>query len=284
MKTQLFILLQYVLPQRLLSCIAGWLAESHLPWLKNFLIKQFIKRYKIDLQETIIETPGEYATFNQFFTRQFKPGVRPIAAGREQIVSPVDGSVSQISRIKQNELIQAKSFYFDLNTLLGNDSALAEIFYDGHFATLYLAPHNYHRVHMPITGSLDKTIYVPGKLFSVCPTTAKHIPQLYSRNERLISLFTTDAGPTAIILVGAMLVGNIQTVWQRSPIRSASITTQIDSHSDKITLTKGDELGYFKMGSTVILLFTKDKIEWLTSIKENTIVQVGQLLGKIPED
>jgi phosphatidylserine decarboxylase len=270
--------LQYVLPQRLLSSFAGLLANSSIPWLKNWLIKRFIKVYNIDLSEAVIENPKTYPTFNQFFIRQLKPGARTIAADRDDIASPAEGFIAQIGSINQNQLLQAKNCYFNLDTLLANDTESAKRFYNGTFVTVYLAPNNYHRVHMPLDGQLEKTIYVPGNLFSVNRMTSELIPCLYGRNERLISIFNTDIGPMAVILVGAMLVGSIQTVWKAHSSRSNKIVIENPNH---LKLEKGSELGYFELGSTVIVLFGEDKIKWQSSHSTNTMIRLGQSLGKI---
>ncbi|HEX4044613.1 MAG TPA: archaetidylserine decarboxylase [Gammaproteobacteria bacterium] len=276
MKNQLFIYLQYCLPQHLLSHCLGWLAESRVPWLKNFLIINFIKLYHIDLNEAEITDPKAYLSFNQFFTRQLKLTQRPIASEPDGIVSPVDGTIAQIGRIHKNQLLQAKQCYFDLESLFAGDTALASDFQDGAFTTIYLAPNNYHRVHMPVAGQLIKTVYVPGKLFSVNRITTELLPQLYSRNERLITVFNTPMGPMAVILVGALIVGSIQTVWMKQPIRDNHTSTA----PDNLMLAKGAELGHFKMGSTVLLLFGKDKIQWLEQMQSNKPIRLGELLGK----
>lgn len=271
--------MQYVLPQFLLSSFVGWVADLHITWLKNYLIHIFIKQYKVDLREAEIETPEAYATFNNFFIRKLKPHLRPIADGADTIISPVDGAVAQIGQINQNQLLQAKGCYFSLESLLGGDSASAAYFQQGSFATLYLAPNNYHRVHMPLTGKLRKTMYVPGKLFSVNRTTTDLLPNLYSRNERFICIFDTSAGPMAVILVGAMIVGSMQTVWQSAPIRGTHVGTE--TYQGNLELIKGAELGHFKMGSTIILLFAKQNVIWTSSLQTGNTIQLGQKLGNI---
>ena len=271
--------LQCILPQHFVSRLAGWLADCRLPWLKNKLIKRFIKKYSVDLTSALRKQPEDYVSFNDFFIRQLDSRFRPIANGPQDIVSPIDGIIAQIGRINKALLLQAKAHYFDLTTLLGNEASLAERFYDGEFATLYLAPHNYHRVHMPITGKLVKTIYVPGRLFSVNRMTSELIPNLYSRNERLICLFDTAAGPLAIIMIGAMIVGRMQTVWMAQPIKHQQIKINIDEAPT--VLQKGDELGYFCLGSTVILLFGKNKISWEPNLKAGSSLEVGKLLGSL---
>src|SRR5579883_1824280 len=269
MNPSLAVFLQSLLPQHLLSTVAGKIADSRIPWVKNFFIHQFIQHYCINMSEARIEDPEAYPTFNEFFIRQLKPHLRPIAEG-QQLASPVDGTIAQIGRIRKNQLLQAKGHYFDLETLLGHHPTLAQTFYDGAFATLYLAPYNYHRVHMPLTGTLREVIYVPGKLFSVNRMTSELVPQLYSRNERLICIFNTAIGQMAVILVGALIVGSTQTAWGSRSLPSAPLQ-----------LSKGTELGYFKLGSTVILLCEKDKIEWNPQLTMNSTLQLGQPLASL---
>lgn len=269
---------QHVVPQHLLTELVGYFANVRTPALKNALITQFIKLYHVDMQDAVIEDPSQYATFNDFFIRAYKAATRPIAAGANAIACPVDGAIAQIGNIQQKQLLQAKQFYFNLDTLLGNDAELATKFYDGAFTTLYLAPHNYHRVHMPLAGKLIKTIYVPGHLFSVNQMTTTIVPNLFSRNERLICVFETEAGLMSVILVGALIVGSIQTVWMNEPIRANKIITQMHAN---VAFNKGDELGFFKLGSTAILLFQQHKIEWLANLTANTPVKFGELMGNI---
>lgn len=273
-----FLCLQYLLPHHLLSRFAGWLAESRIPRLKNRLIQRLLRTYPVDLSLALEENPEAYPSFNAFFTRRLKPSARPIDPNPKHIISPVDGDIAAIGRIHNNQLIQAKNAYFDLDTLLG-DALLAKTFYDGQFATIYLAPHHYHRVHMPITGQLHQSIFIPGKLFSVNRITTDFIPHLYSRNERFITFFSTEAGPMAVILVGAMLVGSIQPAWKETPARNPGITTEYFTNDQNLILNKGDEIGHFKMGSTVILLFTKNSMEWLNTYRINSAVEVGKQLG-----
>jgi phosphatidylserine decarboxylase len=268
--------LQHLVPQHALSRLAGLLSECRWPWLKNKLIHYVIKRYHVNLTEALIEDPTAYPTFNAFFTRALKPELRPIASKTTDLACPVDGSISQIGRIFKDTLLQAKRFSFNLTTLLGGEKNSALPFIDGYFATLYLAPKDYHRVHMPIDGTLLKTIYIPGRLFSVNQKTTSAIPQLFSRNERLVCLFETSLGRVAIILVGAMLVGSMSTVWEKD-IRAKNIISR--SFSDPIHLKKGEELGYFKMGSTVIVLFEKDKMTWDPTLQEGSLVRMGQPFG-----
>lgn len=203
--------------------------------------------------------------------------MRPVAADTNGIVSPADGTIAQIGFIARNKMLCAKEHYFDLESLLGGDAQLAQHFYDGAFATIYLAPHNYHRVHMPVDGKLVQTIYVPGKLFSVNQHTSEYIPQLYSNNERLICIFESSVGRFALIFVGAMIVGSMQTIWMDNPIRGYEIAKE--NFAYPIPLDKGAEVGYFKLGSTVILLFEKNKVEWEKQLAAGNKIQVGELIG-----
>jgi len=276
----LSIFLQKCLPQHLISQIFGWLARIRHPLpLKNWMINHFIQKYQVDMSLAVIENVEAYPDFNHFFIRQLKTELRPITADKHAIISPVDGSIAQIGKIHKNQLLQAKDFYYDLETLLGGDKTLANLFYDGSFATLYLAPRDYHRVHMPLSGKLIKSIYIPGKLFSVNKMTSEIIPHLYTRNERLVTVFETEAGCMAVILVGAIIVGNIQTVWMDKPVRSKRARTSLPSTD--LYLDKGAELGYFTMGSTVIVLFEKNKSILSPTLQTESTVKMGQLLANI---
>ncbi|OGT47042.1 MAG: phosphatidylserine decarboxylase [Gammaproteobacteria bacterium RIFCSPHIGHO2_12_FULL_41_20] len=272
------VLLQYLLPQHLLTQFVGWLAECRWPWIKNTFIQWAIRHYRIDLTNALIENPRDYATFNGFFTRQLKPTTRPIIKNPHHILSPIDGYATQAAYAKQNQLLQAKNKYFSLETLCG-DQVLAKQFHQGAYAVLYLAPHNYHRVHMPMDGQLTQSIFIPGKLFSVNHMTSNRIPNLYARNERLVTYFDTAHGPMAIILVGALIVGSIQTVWQPC-FRSTTLQRYPVPDKPAVTLQQGEELGLFKMGSTVILLFSQDAhLSW--SIPLHTELQMGQVIGQL---
>lgn len=274
---KLSVLAQYLAPQQALTRFAGWMAECRWPWLKNKLILDFIQRYQVDMKAAVIESPEAYPNFNSFFTRLLKPELRPIVQGLTQAASPADGSISQIGKINRDTLVQAKGFDFDLTSLLGGSKEMAELFYDGSFATIYLSPKDYHRVHMPVAGTLRETIYIPGKLFSVNDKIAAAIPRLFARNERLVCLFDTDAGPMIVIMVGAMIVGSINTVWQQQ-INKRKVTIT-KSFAQPIHLAKGAELGYFKLGSTAIVLFAKDKIEFAAHLQNDQRICMGQLLG-----
>lgn len=266
---------QYIAPQKALTRLAGWLGEARQPWLKNHLIGYFLKRFDVNMQEAVIEDPYDYPSFNSFFTRQLKPNSRPIAKDPE-IASPADGFVSQIGKIHQETLLQAKGFYYELNQLLGGSKPLAERFANGSFATIYLSPKDYHRVHMPFAGALRETIFIPGQLFSVNQETAAAVPNLFARNERLVCIFDTEIGPMAVILVGAMLVGSIETVWHAN---TTANKMTVESYDGSLKLAQGAELGHFKMGSTAIVLFAKDAVEWNKSLQENTRVLMGEAIG-----
>lgn len=271
------VLRQYCVPQHFYTQLMGILGNIKWPWLKNYLIKIFIDKYQVDLSEAVIEDYRAYPTFNEFFTRYLKPSARQFVSQENDIACPADGFISQLGDIDQETLFQAKGFYFNLTELLGGYRELSQPFIDGKFATIYLAPKNYHRVHMPLTGKLRETIYVPGKLFSVNQDTAAAVPHLFSRNERLICLFDTKIGPMAVILVGALIVGNIKTIWDETP-RRKKISRQIYSGQE---IKIGAEMGHFLVGSTVIVLFAKNRMHWNPTIKPEATVQVGQSLGHL---
>ena len=227
--------------------------------------------------------PDSYRNFNAFFTRPLAAGQRPISENSQHIVCPADGSISQIGPIEGGRIFQAKGHYFTLEELLGGDSQLAKPFHNGLFATIYLSPKDYHRVHMPYTGSLTTMIHVPGKLFSVNTTTTAKVPGLFARNERVIALFDTSIGPMAVIMVGAMIVAGIETVWggQITPIKNRVQTIHYGSNQSAIALEKGEEMGRFMLGSTAIVLFPKDSIAWSESLSAQSSVVMGQPLGTV---
>ena len=257
MKDSTFIRLQEWAPHHALSRFAGFMAFCKISWLKNRLIRNFIKDYDVDLEEAQIQDPRAFIHFNDFFTRTLRDGARPISEG---IVSPCDGLMSQWGSISEKTLIQAKGKTYSLEALLANAS-LAETFDRGLFSTIYLSPKDYHRVHMPLTGTLCQMTYVPGKLYSVNTVTANHIPNLFARNERLVCVFETPEGKSfVVILVGAMIVGSMATTWAGTikPHQPTLRTWTYPKTSEKcITLQKGDEMGFFHLGSTVILLLSE---------------------------
>lgn len=275
-------LFQSLLPQHCLSRFAGWVAHCQQPWIKNRLIKNFIRDYEVDMSLAVKESPNDYSHFNEFFTRALKPEKRPIASEPGSIVSPVDGFVSQLGDIREGQLIQAKKVDYNLQALLGGSSELASQFQQGKFATFYLSPKDYHRVHIPCAGKLREMIYVPGRLFSVNPQTTAHLPQLFVRNERVITLFTTSVGPMAVILVGAMLVASISTVWEGVIAPNTSRQIRHWHYTENaVSLSKGEELGRFQLGSTVIILFPAHSIHWSESLKPDNKVQFGECIGQM---
>ena len=285
-RDKLFVTLQYLIPQHGLSRLVGMLARSEVPWIKTTFISLFMKRFGIDLSEAQIEDPDRFETFNAFFTRALKPDARPLeASDAADIACPADGAVSQLGAIRANQVFQAKGHDYSLYDLLGGDSALASEFTNGQFATIYLSPRDYHRVHMPVTGTLRETRYVPGDLFSVNEATANGVPNLFARNERLVCIFDTEHGPAAVILVGAMIVAGIETVFsgQVTPLPKQVVTTDYQ-RTAPITLEKGDELGRFLLGSTVVLLFPEGKARFESDLKAGSLARVKSKLGQYNQD
>ncbi|MGM8886219.1 archaetidylserine decarboxylase [Psychrobacter sp. 1U2] len=271
----LFTTLQQFVPQQQLSKAAGRLAASRHPLVKRAFIRSFAKAYNVTLEEYERDSFNAYESFNDFFTRELKDDARTIDSTAGGIVSPADGIISQLGQIKDHKVLQAKGRDYDIGQLLAN-SADGDYFADGSFATVYLAPSNYHRVHMPFAGTLTATRYVPGTLFSVNTVTAANIPDLFARNERLVCMFDTEYGKAAVVLVGAMIVAGIETVATGKITRTD--TMQEEAHNMK--LTKGDELGRFYLGSTAIVVLPKAaKADWQQSMSANSVVQMGQLLG-----
>ena len=273
---------QYLVPQHGLSRLLGVLTNSHQPKLKNWMIKKFIRRYHVDMSCALESNPEAYSNFNDFFTRKLQPDARSIVQDKNAIACPVDGGISQIGTITQGRIIQAKKFSYDVYHLLGGSLERARPFQSGKFATLYLAPKDYHRVHMPLAGELREMIYIPGKLFSVNTRTTQKVPNLFARNERVVAIFDTEAGPMAMVLVGAMLVASINTVWagQVAPSTYREIHRR-HYNPGEVRLECGEEMGHFQLGSTVILLFGKDRIEWNSDLQIDQSVQLGQLLGQV---
>ncbi len=273
---------QYCLPQHALSRAIAYVANCEIPLIKNTFIQWFIKRYSVDLNESVIEDPQEFDSFNQFFTRALKADARPIASGLNQLIAPADGQLSEYGQLCSGQLLQAKGQSYSVAALLGGDAALAEAFHDGHYLTVYLAPSNYHRVHMPFEGRLIKMIHVPGQLFSVNAKTAAEVPNLFARNERVICLFDTSFGPMAVILVGAMIVASIATVWhgQVTPVTHA-IQTWDYVASPVLTLAKGAEMGRFYLGSTAIVLTPAQAVVFAEDLSVGQPLKMGQALGTI---
>ena len=274
---RLFVWLQHVLPQHALSRLVLHATRVRAPWFKNWLIRGFLRLYTIDMAEAVQPDPLRYASFNEFFTRALKPDVRAIAREPREIACPVDGVISEAGKIDRDSLLQAKGRHYTLKELLAS-CAWAKDFEGGSFATIYLAPFNYHRVHMPMDGRLRETVYVPGRLFSVNAATASLVPRLFARNERVLTWFDTAFGEFALILVGALNVGSIATVWA-GDITPAPRRVATTLPPQAVSLDKGEELGRFNMGSTVILLFQKDRARWNAELRAGATVRLGQSLG-----
>ncbi|WP_119329105.1 archaetidylserine decarboxylase [Cysteiniphilum halobium] len=273
-KDTLFLILQKILPQACLSRLAGKLANCENAMIKNKLINLAIRRFNIDLSDALIENPTSYASFNDFFTRKLKPEARPIDPNDNSIISPADGKITQAGKITQGKLIQAKGKYFSLKTLTAD--TMKENYTD--FSVIYLSPSDYHRVHMPINGKLTRMTYIPGKLFSVNELTAENIDGLFAKNERLICYFETVIGEVAIVFVGAMLVAGIETVWHKLVAPNYySKVTHFDYSGQNLCFNKGDEIGLFNFGSTIITLFPENKVAWQEHISSK--VNMGQAIA-----
>lgn len=276
LKNKVFIQAQKYVPQHRLSRIVGKVAESENPVLKNTVIQAFRLKYGIDMSIAEEKNSFKYKSFNDFFTRALKQNVRHIDTAPDSIVCPADGAISQIGTITAGDIFQAKGQSFSVDKLIG-DAQLAQVFHDGHFATVYLSPRDYHRVHMPFAGRLTETLYIPGELFSVNQTTAENIDGLFARNERMVCLFDTDIGRMAVVLVGAMIVAGIETV----ATGKVKPTGHLELQQHDLQLNKGDELGRFYLGSTAIVLFEKDKMQWDNAFQANITVKMGECFGKV---
>jgi phosphatidylserine decarboxylase len=275
---------QYILPKQTLTYLAGLLANVRIPLIKNLLIRSFIRQYHVNMAEALHEETEHYGSFNEFFIRHLKPGVRPLA--QADIVSPVDGFISELGSIERGQILQAKGRFYAVDQLLACDPALSEQFMHGCFATLYLSPKDYHRVHMPIDAVLREMVYVPGRLFSVQPTSTRVIPFLFARNERLVTFFDSKAGLMAMVLVGATLVGAIGTRWQGDLSRSLQKQNFKYTGPQELNtrLEQGEEMGYFKLGSTVVLLFAEgQRVHWLDHLAPGQSIRFGQAFGRLDE-
>ncbi|OTG95737.1 archaetidylserine decarboxylase [Acinetobacter sp. ANC 3832] len=276
LKKQIFIQAQRIVPQQQLSRVVGKVAESEHPLVKNVVIQAFKAKYGIDLSIAQQTDALKFKSFNDFFTRALKDGVREIDADPKSVVCPADGAISQIGLVKDGDVFQAKGQSFSVEKLIG-DPQLAEPFKNGEFATVYLSPKDYHRVHMPFAGTLTETLYIPGELFSVNQTTAENIPGLFARNERMVCLFDTELGRMAVVLVGAMIVAGIETV----ATGKVKPTGRLELNHHEMKLEKGAELGRFYLGSTAIILFEQDKMVWDAQFKANSAVVMGEALGQV---
>jgi phosphatidylserine decarboxylase len=282
---KLRVLPQYIIPQHYLTSLVYRITRSEIPWLKNNLIKIFIRVFDVDMTLAKNPDPESYSSFNTFFTRELSPKARPIKLDDYAILCPVDGSVSQIGQIQNDTIIQAKGKSYTLKDLLVKDK-LVKMFSDGTFATLYLSPKDYHRIHMPMTGQLSRMIYVPGNLFAVNSHTVRVVDSVFAKNERVINIFNTEIGPIAMVMVGALNVGSMETVWagQITPAQNIDKNRVINDtkySGDGIELGQGQEMGRFNMGSTVILLFPKDVMEWDAGMMAEKVIVMGEDIGSV---
>lgn len=283
MSDRLAVLPQYVLPKRALTQFAGALARRSLGDFTQYKIRRFVARYGVDMSEAAEPDLTRYLSFNDFFTRALKPGVRPLA--QADFVCPVDGRISQFGAIDGEQLLQAKGHVYSTTALLGGDATEAARYRDGSFATIYLSPRDYHRIHMPCAGRLRSMVYVPGDLFSVNPTTARGVPGLFARNERVVCLFDGAHGPFALVLVGATIVGSMATVWHGvvNPPRARHIRRwDYTGQQPPIELQAGEEMGRFLLGSTVVLLFPKDTLRFAPDWAPSRPVRLGEAMGQRP--
>jgi phosphatidylserine decarboxylase len=269
---------QYLLPKQAMTELAGKFAKANAGWLTTFSIRRFIKHYAVNMDEAVNSDINSYRTFNDFFTRALLAEKRPIA--QADYICPVDGTISQLGVIRSNQIIQAKGRDYSTIALMGGDGKLAEKFYDGNFATLYLSPKDYHRVHMPCNGRLTRMIYIPGTLFSVNPGTVRGVPGLFARNERVVCVFESEHGPFILVLVGATIVGSISTVWHGvvNPRRSGRVR-EWHYDSQPPIFEKGDEMGRFQLGSTVVMLFPKNRMQFNQQWAPGRSVRFGEMMG-----
>ncbi|NEN75275.1 phosphatidylserine decarboxylase [Pelistega sp. NLN82] len=284
-RERLKIAFHYMLPQQCITRLAGWFAQKEWGIVTHTVIKLFAKAYQVDFKEALKEKPEDYASFNAFFIRQLKEDARPIVEDSSDLCLPADGRISECGSIKTQQLLQAKGYHFTLSALLAGDDELAQQFVDGQFITTYLSPRDYHRVHMPCDATLRKMVYVPGELFSVNPFLARHIPDLFARNERVICVFDTTFGSMVQILVGATVTASISTVWAGviNPPRydEVKVWEYPESGYGSVSLKKGQEMGAFQLGSTVINLFPKESINLNLNLKAGEPVKMGELLGTL---
>jgi len=272
---------QYIMPQLYLTQLAGWFAQQKWGAVTHFVIKAFAKKYNVDMSEAKKENFSDYESFNQFFIRELKDDARKINENPTALCLPADGRVSQIGHIDDDRLLQAKGHFFSLSDLLAGDEELVNTFKNGEFATIYLSPRDYHRVHMPCDATLRKMIYVPGDLFSVNPFLAEHVPNLFARNERVICVFDTAFGPMVQILVGATITASMSTVWAGviNPPRTGEVKVWTYQGDNAIQLTKGQEMGAFQLGSTVINLFPANSVTLAEHLEVDVPVRMGEILA-----
>lgn len=276
--------LQYYMPKHLLSRAVGILASSKLGFVTTFFIKTFVRQYNVDMSEAAEPNAAAYATFNDFFTRALKPGIRPLCDEDNALIFPVDGAISQMGPIEEDQIHQAKGHNYSTRALLGGDAELADSFQNGDFMTIYLSPRDYHRIHMPMDATLEKMIYVPGDLFSVNPLTAENVPGLFARNERVVAIFNTAKGKLAMVLVGATIVASIETVWAGTvtpPAGKAVKTWEYSAqNATALDFKAGQEMGRFKLGSTVVMCFEKDMVDMM-DFASGAQTRLGEKCGEI---
>ena len=279
MSDRLAVLPQYFLPKQALTTLAGKFASARLGGLTTSVIRWFVGRYQVNMAEAANPDIASYASFNDFFTRALKDGARPLAEA--SLICPVDGAISQFGPIAQDQVFQAKGHSYSTTALVGGDAALGARFDNGHFATLYLSPRDYHRIHMPCAGELTRMIHVPGELFSVNPTTARGVPGLFARNERVVCVFESDQGPFVLVLVGATIVGSMATVWhgQVNPPRTGTLR-QWDYAPGQVRLQKGEEMGRFLLGSTVVMLFPQGPLQFNPAWAPARPIQLGEAMAR----
>ena len=283
MLARLFVSLQYLLPHHRITALTHWLTRIEWSPFKDFIIRRFVQAFQVDMSSAVEQNPTAYPSFNQFFTRALTPSARPITDKNGALACPVDGTVSEVGTIEADRLYQAKGHDFSLTALLGNRDQCAAQFSNGLFATLYLAPSDYHRIHIPCDARLRETLYIPGRLFSVNAATVARVPGLFARNERLVAIFDTDHGPMAMVMVGAMNVGSVETVWsgvEMPPSRRWQRYRKFAGQTPP-EYVRGDEIARFNMGSTVILLFPENTLQWDTFLSAGASVRMGQSIGKL---
>ena len=281
MSDRLAVLPQYLMPKQALTTLAGKFASARLGGLTTSVIRWFVSRYNVNMAEAANPDITSYASFNDFFTRALKPGARPLA--QADLICPVDGAISQLGPIAKDQIFQAKGHTYSTTALLGGDAARAAHFEDGHFATLYLSPRDYHRIHMPCAGELTRMVHVPGDLFSVNPTTARGVPGLFARNERVVCFFESAQGPFVLVLVGATIVGSMATVWhgQVNPPRSGTLQ-HWDYPKGQVRLEKGQEMGRFLLGSTVVMLFPRGPLQFNPAWAPTRAIALGEAMAEQP--
>ena len=272
--------LQYILPHHALSKMMSKLTHCENKIWKNLFIKQIIKHYGVNMNEALEQDINTFKSFNHFFTRELNSNVRPLTTTPNAIACPADGTVSQAGKINDGDIFQAKGKNFTVTDLLGGDSKRAEPFNNGVFTTIYLSPKDYHRLHMPLTGTLREMVHIPGRLFSVNTATTNSVPGLFARNERVAAIFDTDAGPMALVLVGAIFVSSIETVWHGAVTPPSITSVRSWQYQENAPVLKiGEEMGRFNMGSTIIVLLAKNKAEWDSNFTAEKVVKLGEHIG-----